>query len=442
MKILRKLGIILLSLILIGSIIGIIYLNAGIKDLPSNLDNTAFKGDSLYKTIEKYADFGIHRMSTRGDSMTINWVAQTMQTNSFQVEFQEFSTRQFFFEEGTLQIGTSNYEFAPQWWIPAFTDSLLINGTLVNYEKNTINYDNKIVFLVYKQGRFGAYFEADYLAKIQDIAAKGALAIISAIEQPSGEIYLYNVTATEPQLLIPVLVIGYKHYDSIIEQANQKTEVQINLKGHYKPYASSKNIIAQKGNSDKPAIIISTPLSGWFTNAAERGPGLAIFLAFANWINANNIDGNFIFVATGGHELSHVGADKFIKELAPKPSKTKCWIHLGASLTAYHWKSIDGQLIKTSATNLNQKVCSFSNNNVKLYWNYWRPLGWIPYPSFIGAVGETKDVKKYGYQNYIGFGGKHTYFHTPKDDLNCVSPEILEEVGENMLNMFWQIIED
>lgn len=210
-----------------------------------------------------------------------------------------------------MEIGKEQYEFASQWWIPEISDSLNLKAPSVGYDADRTDYSDKIVFLVHSIGQFGAYIEADYLAKIRAIADKGALAIISIIEQPSGEIYLYNVTADEPQLPIPVLVVAAKHHKAIKEQASQNETVKVLIKGYYKTNAISKNIIATRGNTDNPVIVVSTPLSGWFVNAAERGPGLSVFLAFADWMSSNEIEGNFLFVAAGGHELSHIGANSF-----------------------------------------------------------------------------------------------------------------------------------
>ncbi|MEM6805450.1 MAG: hypothetical protein AAF696_28895 [Bacteroidota bacterium] len=442
MRKLRKIAILFLGLVLLASMIAFLYLSTGMKALPATFTNTAFTGTSLYQSIEKYASFGVHRMASPNDSASIDWVASEMAAKGFEIDFQTFSSRQFFLEEAHLQIAEDEYECVPQWWIPEFSDSLKLQAPLVEYQSDRTDYSNKIVFLVHPMAEFGAYLGEDLLAKVKEIAERGAIAIIAAIEGPSSEIYLYNVKPDGPQLPIPVLMVAAKHQQALRQEAIQEETLSLRIKGHYKPNASTKNIIATRGNPEENVIIVSTPLSGWFVNAAERGPGISIFLALADWIHTHEIEGNFLFVASGGHELTHMGADRFLKELAPKPANTKCWIHLGASLTAYEWESANGRLSKTQETNINQKVCSFSNNNIKLYWHYWRSLGWIPFPAFMGAVGEIKDVKAHGYKNYIGFGGKHTYFHTPKDNLDCVSPEILEPLGESMLHMFWQILND
>ncbi len=105
------------------------------------------------------------------------------------------------------------------------------------------------------------------------------------------------------------------------------------------------------------------------------------------------------------------------------------------------WKKQGNELMPTQKTNRWKKICSFDNGSSNLYLKHWFHHGWIPYPAFQGAIGEAKDIKAHGYKKYIGFGGGHLFFHTPKDQLDCVTPAILEEMGTEMMAMFWQVID-
>ena len=78
---------------------------------------------------------------------------------------------------------------------------------------------------------------------------------------------------------IPLIMVRPKDRAAIESAIAKKVDASLMIKGHYKEKASSRNIIAQRGDPSKEVIVISTPLSGWFVNAAERGPGIAVFLA-------------------------------------------------------------------------------------------------------------------------------------------------------------------
>jgi hypothetical protein len=66
----------------------------------------------------------------------------------------------------------------------------------------------------------------------------------------------------------------------------------------------------------------------------ERGPGIANFLALGRTIAAEKLPGDFVFVATAGHEIGHGGMEVFLKRGAPSPQDTLAWVHFGASTPA------------------------------------------------------------------------------------------------------------
>jgi hypothetical protein len=76
-------------------------------------------------------------------------------------------------------------------------------------------------------------------------------------------------------------------------------------------------------------IVVTTPLSGWFTCAAERGTGIALALTLASELSREH---PVFFLGNTGHELNDYGvraylADEF--DLEPRAV-----FHLGASLAA------------------------------------------------------------------------------------------------------------
>ena len=85
-------------------------------------------------------------------------------------------------------------------------------------------------------------------------------------------------------------------------------------------------------------IVVSTPQSGWFRCAAERGPGIALFLGLARWASKRTSGSSFLFVSTSGHELGALGMRVFHDELAPRPERVLCWIHLGAGIATFKWE--------------------------------------------------------------------------------------------------------
>lgn len=76
-------------------------------------------------------------------------------------------------------------------------------------------------------------------------------------------------------------------------------------------------------------IVVTTPLSGWFTCAAERGTGIALALALADELSREH---PVFFLGNTGHELSNYGVQAYLAdEFDLKP---RAVFHLGASLAA------------------------------------------------------------------------------------------------------------
>lgn len=81
-------------------------------------------------------------------------------------------------------------------------------------------------------------------------------------------------------------------------------------------------------------LVVTTPRSGWWECASERGGGLACWLEAIRTLAAAAPARDFLFAAFSGHEIGFLGIDAY---LASRPDLTKrahAWIHLGANIGA------------------------------------------------------------------------------------------------------------
>ena len=72
------------------------------------------------------------------------------------------------------------------------------------------------------------------------------------------------------------------------------------------PGSDSPNIVARFRSADSTdqALVLTTPVSGWFNCAGERGCGIAIALILAEKLSAHcNVD----LLLASGHELGFAG---------------------------------------------------------------------------------------------------------------------------------------
>lgn len=131
-------------------------------------------------------------------------------------------------------------------------------------------------------------------------------------------------------------------------------------------------MIATTGTSG-PIYVVSTPISGWFHCAAERGPGIAI------WIS-------LLEMATTHRNVQWLPN-------APKPTDVALWVHLGAGLAARDFQTGG------------------------------RTLGPLPSP----------DAQRYSFGPRevlpVPGVGAHIYHHTPEDRLDKTSADFVKPVA-------------
>ena len=122
-------------------------------------------------------------------------------------------------------------------------------------------------------------------------------------------------------------------FDAERLRASVGDKVTLRLTGRMDEAAEAVNVARRLvRNEEADWSVISTPSSGWFTCAGERGPGIAALLALAEWAHARPDSLHYLFVATSGHELDFLGARLFHEaQLAPPPERTQVWLHLSAS---------------------------------------------------------------------------------------------------------------
>jgi hypothetical protein len=152
--------------------------------------------------------------------------------------------------------------------------------------------------------------------------------------------------------------------------------------------------------------VVSTPSSGWFTCAGERGPGIAMLLALAEWVGARSDGLNYLFVATSGHELDYLGARLFHEaHLAPPPERTRAWLHLGAQIATPPWEEEDGVLRPTD------RVTTGTLQATEELADVWRDA-FAHLPMYTlrtdTRIGEFRDLVEHGYRGLGIVGGEQS----------------------------------
>jgi len=394
--------------------------------MPSSPDPLG--GAILFERVMRYADFGDHRTGNRADSETTEWLTTELTRFGLAVELQPFRVTQFFPGEQSLAVGEHLLRVFPH-WLPKPTVQLRAPLAALG----DTNLEGKIAYLSPEEAGEWHRVRPGELATAA--ASKGALALVVALPHPSGEIYVTNAAAPylDTVLPIPTVVVASRHSETLRPLLGSNETVQLVSEGEGRE-EEARNVLAQYPAheiSGAPWVVVSTPTSGWFRCAGERGSGVALWLGLAEWVSRGNGGGkNWLFVANSGHELSFTGSRSSLS-VAPPSGSVVLWLHLGASIGARAWRETAEGL---------EPLDRVHDYNQLFYRQDLAPLvataladvpnlQALPDHEMRPGTSELTEILHAGYPA-MGFVGPHRFFHTPLDLPNVTSPGLLEPYGD------------
>jgi hypothetical protein len=383
-------------------------------------------GKALYDDVQRYDGFGPHRYGSAGAAQAFDWIAAELARAGLAVSSQSFTMgRQYDFEAGSLSVDGQTVAVMPHWWIPEPFASFSISAPIVTAGDASGRFVR--VSLPFDRA---AYLTQAHRIALDEAFARHPAAVLLTIEHPSGEIYTYNVDQEGKPWPVPVILVAARD-KALLDAAQQAGRpVAVDIKGRYRRDVPGRNVIGRLSrNGDGRAIVVSTPVTSWFTSTCERAPGIAGFLAMARLANTRLADADLVFVATAGHEIGHGGMAHFIRSQAPPPAATLAWAHFGASLACHEWRRDGERCVAGTVLDTRQRVIARSQSMDDLV---RRHFGGIVGTSLVGdkaAVGELRDVHAAGYPNFFGMAGLHGLFHTPADSAAGTGPDGLEPVA-------------
>ncbi len=391
------------------------------RDVPAS---SPFDGRALYESIETYAGLGPHRAGGPGDQASADWLAEDLGRLGYRVERQPVPVDSFDLEAAGLTVAGETLPGFPLWWPPEADAQQIWQGGLALYEPGRTEYPGGIVVIPVPRQLQGGLVPPTRQA-IAAVEETGATAIILLTETPSGDAYAFNTSAEPAPRRTPVLILGSAHKALLERALEDRQQASLFIRGRYRA-GSTPNVIASLDRGAPETLVISTPRTGWFDCAAERGPGIALFRALARWA-PEAFEANLLFVATGGHETGFTGMDRFMETRAPDAAAVRLWVHLGSSIAAYDWaRDETGKLVRTETANTETRYLIYSPNIIlPVSLAFWGER-FVPVPAFDAVFGEAETIRKAGYGRYFAMAGSHPYFHTIGDRPRSTGPAILE----------------
>ncbi len=382
-------------------------------------------GTALFRDIERYAGFGLHRYGSRGAEAAMSWIEHELAAAGYQVDSQTLTMpRQYELDHAQMHIGDDALEAFPHWWLPEDRATFALSAQLGDATDAT----GKLIWVALPHDR-SAYLNDSHRTAIHQAARRNPVAIVLTIDNPANDIFTYNANQEDAAWPVPVIVVAARHKTLLAKALNDGTAISIDVAGRYRRDVPGRNLIARLDRGASQTIVISTPVTSWFNSTGERGPGIASFLALARHASGRHGDTNLVFVATAGHEIGHGGMETFLRDGAPAPSAVKAWIHLGASNACHHWTP-DGEGWHTdgSVDSASRRLV-MSPSMQTMITEQFRQIDAVQFIADKEAIGELRDVKAAGYRDFFGMAGSHRFFHTPTDGPQTTSPAILEPVA-------------
>ncbi len=237
--------------------------------------------DDLYDIVCTYADFGDHRTGTDTDAATADWLCDRLSALGGAVERQTFAFNRFD-HAVTLTAGGEEVSALPLYYGclgRLETDRVLAATLSLNHED-------------------GAKDPVPALCK--QALAKECDALVLATTGDTGGLVAINRSSTAVGTL-PVVLVAGRDRDRL---RNSDLHLSYAAKLERK---NADNVIARFGDPDAARrIVLTTPFSGWFSCAGERGTGIAVLLGLVEALRKTHA---FAVIAATGHELMYRGGE-------------------------------------------------------------------------------------------------------------------------------------
>jgi hypothetical protein len=247
--------------------------------------------------------------------------------------------------------------------------------------------------------------DAQVLAAMQKAKATGAsLAVLPVFNATHGYPTYDGLVADnrDPAAAttgIPALFIPGR----LADQAQRGVQAQIDARV---VTDESHDIIGWFGKPVNDPIIVTTPLSGWFTCAAERGSGIAVALELAADLARTH---PVFFLGNSGHELNNFGVRAYLQDAFDL--QPRAVIHIGASIAAGATDPASGrfELASSRIVASNPPISSVPGLAEAVQAGRFGPT-----PTFPGE-GAVWHQRLGSSVPLLSFAGQFPQFHTPDD---------------------------
>jgi len=255
----------------------------------------------LYAIVETYAGFGDHRTASPVDRVTTDWFADHLAQVGGTVEKQPFSFDGFEYDMA-LTVDRASIDALPLFY--RYTG--ICDTKRVSIARLVLDHED------------GAPDPIPGLCR--QAVADGRDALVLATGGDTDGLVAIN-RAPEVVGDIPVILVAGRDFERLQRGTPHLTySARLSRK-------TAHNVIARLGDPDTAnRIVLTTPLSGWFGCAGERGTGIAVLLGLVETLRKTHA---FTVIGASGHELMYLGGEH---AAAAHPMRPDLVLHLGSCI--------------------------------------------------------------------------------------------------------------
>ncbi|MEZ5375896.1 MAG: hypothetical protein R2733_05230 [Acidimicrobiales bacterium] len=256
-------------------------------------------GSSLYRLVAEYGGFEHHRTGTEHERETQAWLGDHLTDRGAVVRTATYDFDQFVVAEHHVTLDGEAVEAMPLWYAGAG------------------HHDTSDVDRIVWPFAGGNHGTDDAWASL--IGTRPTVAATAGLDGKLG------VPNRAPRFTLdqPVSLIAGSFAEQLLE-----ADVRV-VADFHRTTGESVNVFGRFGGESASPLVITTPMTGWFACAGERGTGIAIAIELATRLGGER---PVLFVGTTGHEIGYLGVDRLVNEAGfGTPAAI---VHIGASTAA------------------------------------------------------------------------------------------------------------
>lgn len=373
----------------------------------------------------RYLGYGMKRAGGAGDNQVGRWLEEELAALGYAITRQRVMVPFFDADRATLQAAGTSASILPQPIVVA-TPAAGITAPLVRVAGNGVfdrSLAGAIALVDLPHSRWSSAVAKPVQGPVTTALAAGARAAVLVTNGPTGEALALNADGRKPMFDRPVAVLAPDDAGPFFAAAAKGAPATMTVagRGGRRP---ATNFVARLARGHGSWLVVSTPRSGWFTCAAERGSGIAAWLSLARWAPTAFPDHNLAFVCNTGHEYEYLGSEEALTASVPKPGETAAWLHLGANVAARDWHEFGSKLLPLTTADPQRYLAVSPTLLGEARRAFAGQAGFAsPYPVDQVAAGEIVPIVAAGYRNVAGTFGAHRFHHATGDDERCLVTE-------------------